>query len=67
MHGAHVRREPQQEGAVPPPYLGHDQARDTHNGNDPVFKDDMLAHVVQDGDGYLAVIVVATDPDLRQV
>ncbi|GAA1625614.1 protocatechuate dioxygenase [Nonomuraea maheshkhaliensis] len=49
------------------PYLGHDQARDTFNGNDPVFKDDMLAHVVQDGDGYLAVIVVATDPDLRQV
>ncbi|UBU15872.1 peptidase associated/transthyretin-like domain-containing protein [Nonomuraea gerenzanensis] len=46
-----------------PPYQGHEKPRDTFNGNDPIFKDGMLAHVTQDGDGYLAVIVLSAGPD----
>ncbi|MEV0614015.1 hypothetical protein AB0I81_11890 [Nonomuraea sp. NPDC050404] len=44
-----------------PPYLQHDKPRDTFNGNDPMHKDAMLTHVTEDGDGFLAVIVLATD------
>ncbi|MFC5823787.1 hypothetical protein [Nonomuraea insulae] len=46
------------------PYLEHEKKRDTYNGNDPMYKDDMMTHVTQDGDGYLAVIVLATDQGL---
>ncbi|MEV4802076.1 hypothetical protein AB0K18_18845 [Nonomuraea sp. NPDC049421] len=46
-----------------PAYLGHQQPRDTFNTNDPIFRDDMLAHVIKDGPGYLAATVLATDHD----
>ncbi|MEV0822919.1 hypothetical protein [Nonomuraea rubra] len=46
-----------------PPYRGHEQPRDTFNGNDPIHEDGMLTHVTEDGDGFLAVIVLSADPD----
>ncbi|TYB66093.1 protocatechuate dioxygenase [Nonomuraea sp. PA05] len=46
-----------------PPYQGHDQPRDTFNGNDPIYKEGMLTQVTADGDGYLAVIVLSAGPD----
>ncbi|MGR6922320.1 dioxygenase family protein [[Actinomadura] parvosata] len=48
-----------------PPYQGHAKPRDTFNGNDPIFKERMLAHVTPDGDGYLAVIVLSAGPEER--
>jgi protocatechuate 3,4-dioxygenase beta subunit len=53
--------------ATPPYRAGHKRPRDTFNGNDPIFRDDMLAYVVEDGDGYLAAAVLATDHDERPV
>ncbi|MGW4801957.1 hypothetical protein [Nonomuraea sp. MG754425] len=42
-----------------PQYQGHEQPRDTFNHNDPIHESGMLAHVTEDGDGYLAVVVLA--------
>ncbi|AQZ65519.1 putative dioxygenase [[Actinomadura] parvosata subsp. kistnae] len=49
-----------------PPYQGHEQPRDTFNGNDPIYKEGMLTHVTTDGDGYLGVIVLSAGPDERR-
>lgn len=37
--------------------------RDTFNDGDGIFQDTMLMKVTQDGDGYLAVLVLAADSD----
>ncbi|MGN9783406.1 intradiol ring-cleavage dioxygenase [Nonomuraea sp. ZG12] len=37
--------------------------RDTRNGDDGIYRDDMLLKVTKDDDGYLGVIVFAADSD----
>ncbi|GAA2379349.1 protocatechuate dioxygenase [Catellatospora methionotrophica] len=44
------------------PYASH-TGRDTFNDGDGIFQDTMLMKVTQDGDGYLAVLVLAADSD----
>ncbi|MFG1696267.1 hypothetical protein [Nonomuraea sp. NPDC049309] len=53
--------------ATPPYRAGHKRPRDTFNGNDLIFRDDMLAHVVEDGEGYLAAAVLAAGSEDRPV
>jgi protocatechuate 3,4-dioxygenase beta subunit len=44
------------------PYSTH-TGRDTFNSNDSIFLDSMLAEVTQDGEGYVAAIVLSADSD----
>ncbi len=44
------------------PYAAH-TGRDTFNDGDNIFEDSMLLKVAQDGDGYLAAIVLSADSD----
>lgn len=44
------------------PYAAH-TGRDTFNDGDGIFQDSMLMKVTEDGDGHLAVLVLAADSD----
>lgn len=45
-----------------PPYTARPD-RDTPNGDDGIYRDDLLLTVTKDGDGYLGAIVFAADSD----